>query len=167
MAKALKPGAPLILVWNMEDRDTAWVDQLRTAYEQHEAGCVFSFLSLSHVVIKLQLISSASSLSSPQYRLLLWHALFSSPSYSPNFEPPEHTFHTYSVSSTPTSCVDRALSKSYTSVLPAEEKQALADKLRAAIEEGDGMKVLKEAEGDEEKVFEYPYKTEVVVIRRK
>jgi hypothetical protein len=29
------------------------------------------------------------------------------------------------------------------------------------------MTVVKEAEGGEEKVFEYPYRTEVVVIRRR
>jgi hypothetical protein len=107
------------------------------------------------------------SSSSPQYRLLLWHAAFSAPSYAPNFLPPEHTFHTYSNASTPTACINRALSKSYTSILPAEEKKALADELREILDRGDGMTVVKEAEGGEEKVFDYPYKTEVVVIRRR
>jgi hypothetical protein len=47
-----------------------------------------------------------------------------------------------------------------------EEKQALAKELRGILDRGEGMTVLEEVEG-EEKVFEYPYKTEVVVIRKR
>jgi hypothetical protein len=148
----------------MEDRSAPWVDQLRTAYEKHESGFV---MTRSIINSWNHLLMASTRSSSPQYRLLLWHALFSAPSYASNFLPPQHTFHTYSNPSTPTACIDRALSKSYTSVLPGDEKKALSDELRAVLERGEGMAVLKEAEGEEEKVFEYPYKTEVVVMIRR
>ena len=124
----------------MEDEtSSSWVRSLRSVYQAHESG-------------------------SPQYRLHLWHALFSTPTYTANFSPPEHTHHTYTNPATIDLVINRALSKSYTSVLPAEEKEALEKKMRAVLEEARerGELVVGEDGG-----IEYPYRTEVVVCRRK
>ena len=57
---------------------------------------------------------------------------------------------------------DRAFSKSYVTVLGDEEKAAVRDKLRAVLDLGEGRVWIDEASG----VFEYPYKTLLVVMRR-
>lgn len=37
--RVLKPGGSVVLVWNMEDRDTAdWLGELRDLYEQYDIG---------------------------------------------------------------------------------------------------------------------------------
>ena len=38
IARVLRPGGSLVLIWNLEDRSTPWVAQCRDAYERFEAG---------------------------------------------------------------------------------------------------------------------------------
>lgn len=38
LARVLKPGGNLILIWNLEDPAQPWVRELRSLYEQYEAG---------------------------------------------------------------------------------------------------------------------------------
>ena len=58
--------------------------------------------------------------------------------------------------------VARALSKSYISALPKIEQNKVADSLRNILETEQKTWV-----NEEEGVFEYPYETTVVTIRRK
>lgn len=57
------------------------------------------------------------------------------------------------------------MSKSYTSVLPPAEKEALTKKLEGILEDAvkNGSLVVDAKTG----VFEYPYGTEVVICKRK
>merc|ERR1711939_547267 len=63
LARVLKSGASAFLIWNLEDRRTPWVGQIRDVYEAHEAG-------------------------TPQYRHGHWKSIFNTQAYSTYFEPP-------------------------------------------------------------------------------
>ncbi|KAI0054120.1 S-adenosyl-L-methionine-dependent methyltransferase [Auriscalpium vulgare] len=138
-ARVLKPGGVVALIWNLEDRDAAaWVAQLRDTIEQHEKG-------------------------TPQFRLGLWRQLFDTPSYQKYFQPPEETSWAYSLPGSLDIVTDRALSKSYIAVLPADDKVKVKADIEAIVKKGDGKKWIDESEG----TFEYPYKTFVVIFRQK
>ncbi|KAF8447430.1 S-adenosyl-L-methionine-dependent methyltransferase [Boletus edulis BED1] len=138
-ARILKPGGAVAFIWNLENRDAAgWVAQLRDRIEIHERG-------------------------SPQFRLGLWRQAFSTESYNNYFKPPEEKEWVYQVATSEEICVDRALSKSYISILPPDQKQSVIDDIKAIVARGDGKVWIDESKG----VFEYPYKTLVVLARKK
>ncbi|KAL1708260.1 S-adenosyl-L-methionine-dependent methyltransferase [Schizophyllum commune] len=152
-ARALKKGAPLVLVWNLEDRDAVpWIAQLRDRIERHEQGA-------------------------PQFRLGLWRAFAGTKEWQTLFTEkpspsaalpdtdtdslPHTTSHTISfiLPGTTELTVDRACSKSYIASLPEDERAEVVKDVRAILEKGEGRKWIDEAKG----VFEYPYKATVVV----
>ncbi|KAI9574239.1 S-adenosyl-L-methionine-dependent methyltransferase [Boletus coccyginus] len=138
-ARILKPGGAVAFIWNLEDRDAAgWVAQIRDRIEIHEAG-------------------------TPQYRLGLWRQAFSTEAYNNNFKPPEEKEWVYHVDVSEEICVNRALSKSYISILPPDEKERVVEDIKAIVARGDG-KVWIDAS---KSVFAYPYKTLVVLSRKK
>lgn len=105
---------------------------------------------------------------SPQYRLRLWEAAFQTPSYKTLFAPAEHTLFQYTLPCTSALALDRAFSKSYTSVLDDLTKSALKAAMEAVLEKGEGMELMEDGPAaGEGKTFRYPYETEVVVMRRK
>ncbi len=59
--------------------------------------------------------------------------------------------------------VDRACSKSYIAVLPADEKQSVIADVGAIVDKGDSLVYTDKEKGE----FEYPYKTTVIVMRKK
>ncbi|TFK76399.1 S-adenosyl-L-methionine-dependent methyltransferase [Pluteus cervinus] len=137
-ARILKPEGVVALIWNLEDRDGAkWVAELRDTYEQHEAG-------------------------TPQFRKDLWRQTFATPGYLEFFKPPIEKVWTYTLNATVESVVNRVLSKSYVAVLPEEEKLQVQDNVRTIVGRGDGKIWIDEDKG----VFEYPYKTWVVLAHR-
>ncbi|KZT67756.1 S-adenosyl-L-methionine-dependent methyltransferase [Daedalea quercina L-15889] len=138
-ARVLKPGGVVALIWNLEDRDGAgWVAQLRDRIERHENG-------------------------TPQFRLNLWRALFSTPSYTSSFQPHEEQTWKYHLSGTRDIVVNRALSKSYITVLPPDEKEKVVADIDEILRQGEGKKWIDESQG----IFEYPYGTMVVIFRKK
>lgn len=120
-ARVLKPGAPVVLVWNLEDRDTApWVAQLRDRIERHEGG-------------------------TPQFRLGLWRAFADTKEWRELFraepvvggEPlpstdlttlPHTAMHTvgFALQGTEQLTLDRACSKSFIALLSEEERQEVS-----------------------------------------
>ncbi|KAL1740199.1 S-adenosyl-L-methionine-dependent methyltransferase [Schizophyllum fasciatum] len=171
-ARALRRGGPLVLVWNLEDRDAApWVAQLRDRIERHEQGA-------------------------PQFRLGLWRAFAETREWRDNFaaRPPgvggeeeqkeggegagvdfdeqkeevgggeaiphttTHT-HAFALPATRALAIDRACSKSYVATLPAGAKAEVIADVRAILDRAEGMAWLDRARG----VFAYPYKATVVV----
>jgi len=120
-------------------RDAAgWVAQIRDRIEIHEAG-------------------------TPQFRLGLWRQAFSTEAYNSNFKPPEEKEWVYHVDASEEICVNRALSKSYISILPPDEKESVTEDIKAIVSRGDGKVWIDRSKG----VFEYPYKTLVVLSRKK
>ncbi|KAI0079913.1 S-adenosyl-L-methionine-dependent methyltransferase [Panus rudis PR-1116 ss-1] len=138
-ARVLKPNGIVTLIWNLEDRDAApWVAQLRDRVESHEQG-------------------------TPQFRLMLWRAVFSTESYQRLFEPQEEVTWETPIPGTRQIAIDRACSKSYIAVLPPDEKEKVKKDVGEIIDKGDGMKWIDKDKG----IFEYPYKTYVVIWRKK
>lgn len=116
----------------------AWVAQLRDRIEKHEKG-------------------------SPQFRLGLWRAAFSTPSYAVNFEPQEENVWDYVLPGTRDIVVERAQSKSYIAVLSPEDKQKVVDDIDAILQRKEGLKWIDESKG----IFEYPYQTFLVIAKKK
>ncbi|KAK6527600.1 hypothetical protein TWF694_004584 [Orbilia ellipsospora] len=141
-ARVLRPHAPLILLWNLEDRSLPeihpWVPKIRDAYEAHEVG-------------------------TPQYRHMWWKKIFELPEFEQFFDK-EYQFEEVKrvLPTTVDGVVERVLSKSYITALSANDKQAVEEKVRDVVE--NEKKVwIDEGKG----VFEYPYATDLYVIRRK
>ncbi|KAL4067962.1 S-adenosyl-L-methionine-dependent methyltransferase [Scleroderma citrinum] len=138
-ARILKKDGAVVFIWNLEDRDQAgWVAQLRERIESHEQD-------------------------TPQFRLGLWRHAFSTPSYLQYFQEPEQRIWEYCITTTEQITIDRALSKSYSSVLPPDEKEKVISDLKAILTRGDDRVWVDKNQG----TFEYPYKTYVVVSRMK
>jgi len=138
-ARILKPSGVVAFIWNLENRDAAgWVAQLRDRIESHESG-------------------------TPQFRLGLWRQAFSTESYNNNFKPPEEKEWAYHLDTSQEIAINRALSKSYISILPSDEQQRVTEDLKVILAKGDGKVWVDESQG----VFQYPYKTYVVLSRKK
>ncbi|KAI0054448.1 S-adenosyl-L-methionine-dependent methyltransferase [Artomyces pyxidatus] len=138
-ARVLKPGGVVALIWNLEDRDAAkWVAQLRDRIEQFEQG-------------------------TPQFRLGLWRQLFDTTSYQKYFQAPEENTWAYNLHGSLDIVTNRAFSKSYIAVQPDDVKAQIQEDIKQIVDRGDGRTWIDESEG----LFEYPYKTYVVIIRRK
>lgn len=146
----------MAFVWNLEDRfvlslefqkqtliqptlreKARWVAQLRERYEKYEHG-------------------------SPQFRLGLWREAFNTPSYKKLFQPQEEKEWAYPNIGNLDIVVDRACTKSYVAVLPQDEKNQVRADVKAIVEKGDDKVWVDESKG----IFEYPYKTLVVISKR-
>lgn len=138
-SRILKPDGVVALIWNLENRDSAtWIGQVRDRIERYELG-------------------------TPQFRLGLWRKLFETPSYQKLFQPPIEEVWSYTLDGSIDIVTNRALSKSYIAIQPEDVKSKLRDEIRAVLERGDGKKWVDEDKG----IFEYPYKTYVVILRQK
>lgn len=115
-----------------------WVAQLRDTVEQYEQG-------------------------TPQFRLELWRKFFDVPAYKELFQPPKEEVFEYKLPGTVDIVVNRAFSKSYMTMLPADEKTKVEKEIRQIIERGDGKTWQDENQG----IFDYPYRCWVVIAKRK
>lgn len=100
---------------------------------------------------------------SPQFRLGLWRQTWSTPSYKANFQPPKENDWSYNLPATLDIVTNRAYSKSYVAVLSENEKASVAADLKVIVERGDDKIWVDESKG----IFEYPYKTYVVISYKK
>jgi hypothetical protein len=122
----------------------------------HEAGTPQFRLGASTLLISSQWIFRDSL--SPG----LWRRFFGAPSYRESFWIAEETRWKYILPVTIEGVVTRALSKSYISAFPEDEQKKVVDSLRNILATEQKTWV-----NEEEGVFEYPYETTVVTIRRK
>lgn len=138
-ARILKPKGIVAFIWNLEDRVAArWVAQLRDRIELHEHG-------------------------TPQFRLGLWRQTWDTPSYKANFQPPEENEWSYSLPGALDIVTDRAHSKSYIAVLSEHEKASVTADIKEIVERGDDKVWVDKSKG----IFEYPYRTYVVISQKK
>jgi len=93
---------------------------------------------------------------------MLWRKTFDTKSYQKEFQPPQEKIWAYHLEGTKDSAVDRASSKSYIAVLPEDKKREVQDEIRRIIDQSEKVWI------DESKgIFEYPYKTWVVIAHKK
>lgn len=115
MARVLKPGRALVLVWNLEDNTVRWIARLRHLYEAFEGD-------------------------TPQFRLGLWRHVWRTPEAERLFEPLcEHT-HTHVLHVTRAQIWARIVSKSYIAILSPAEQDALRAQVEAVLQEELGDK---------------------------
>jgi len=137
-SRILKPNGTVAFTWNLEDRDGArWVSQVRDIIEVYEQN-------------------------TPQFRLMLWRQLFDTPSYQREFNPPEEKTWQYKIQTSKNNVVDRASSKSYIAVLPDDKKAEVQEEVSKVVDQGLDRVWIDKAQG----LFEYPYKTWVVIAHK-
>jgi hypothetical protein len=115
-----------------------WAAQVRDLIEQFEQG-------------------------TPQFRLDLWRALFGTQSFQSFFHPHKERSWCYPLVSSLDVVVDRAMSKSYIAVQPEDTRATIKADIVEIVNRGDGKQWIDEDKG----LFEYPYRTLVVVFERK
>ena len=98
----------------------------------------------------------------PQFRLMLWRQLFDTPSYQRGFNPPEEKTWQYTIQASKNNVVDRASSKSYIAVLPDDKKAEVQEEVSKVVDQGLDRVWIDKAQG----LFEYPYKTWVVIAHK-
>ncbi|MDP4024595.1 class I SAM-dependent methyltransferase [Methylobacterium sp. NEAU 140] len=107
IARVLRPGGRLGLIWNVRDERVPWVAALSRITDPHEGGA-------------------------PRYRTGAWRAAFPAPGFGPLRErrfPHVHRGPAEAV------VVDRTLSVSFVAALPEAERAAVAGAVRALVAE--------------------------------
>ncbi|KAL0489188.1 methyltransferase [Acrasis kona] len=138
IARTLKKNGILVLIWNLEDRESAkWVSQIRDVYEQYEKGV-------------------------PQYRTGEWKKMFEAPSFSKLFSSPIDKHITRSVQTTRDGVKERILSKSYITALTPDERSNVLQKVDEALDGAEGYKWVDRESG----IFEYPYVTDLYIFKK-
>ncbi|PWY97746.1 hypothetical protein BCV70DRAFT_166172 [Testicularia cyperi] len=143
IAQSLRPGGILALIWNLEDRDAApWVAKIRDIYEAFEDG-------------------------TPQYRLMKWHAMYKTQAFA-NYFTPDEPRHVHRVlPTTLQGVIDRVLSKSYISVLPQEKQDQLTAQIADLLNNTPDQELGRNWIDKDQGVWEYPYRTDLHIFRRK
>ncbi|KAF7338279.1 Histone H2B [Mycena venus] len=88
---------------------------------------------------------------------------FDTAEYQKAFEPPQSQTWSAPLPASQDIVVDRACSKSYMAILPDDEKTKVREDLADIVKRGEDKVWINESEG----IFEYPYKTDVVIAYRK
>ncbi|HXQ93840.1 MAG TPA: methyltransferase domain-containing protein [Thermoplasmata archaeon] len=134
--RVLRPGGALVLLWNTRDESLPWTKRLAALIE-------------------------AESQAIPRSRSGAWKSLFPEDPAAPGPHGfgvlDAHTFH-HVVRMGPEAVVDRVLSISAISLLPADRQRRLADQIRTVLEE--------EPEVAGKDVIGFPYQAELWVARR-
>ena len=108
MARVLRPGGTLGLVWNARDDTTEWVARITEVFARYETGPVRV----------------------PRHREKGWRAVLER---SSDFEPLGEREFPYVQTLTPEGLVERFASVSFVAVLPDDEKAKAIDEVRALI----------------------------------
>lgn len=146
IGRVLRPGGWVVLVWNLEDNDVSWVGQLRQQYEQYEQN-------------------------TPQFRLGLWRKVWEKKKNEKNengekgegggacelFTALQEEVHNHVLYVTREQTWDRVVSKSYISVLPEAEREALKQKCQ---------QIIQNQFGDSNDLIAYPQKTTVAMAQK-
>jgi len=139
IGRVLKPRGVAAFIWNIEDRSAApWTVQLVDTYNKYQT-------EVAGLDFKL------------------WRKTFQTASYKSLFHPEEETNWGYPTPVTIDRAIDRVMSRSYITVLGREEKERLRVHLEHILEAGQGKRWIDEQAG----VFEYPYRTRLVIMRKK
>lgn len=141
IAEYLKPGAPLILIWNLEQNQDEWHQALRDLYQPLDQG-------------------------SPQYYRGGWKKLYDTDAYKSLFEPAQIEQFPWHMGMTEEGIRDRIFSKSYLTEnnLKGQEREDFEKKLRQLIaSDGPGKEYIDKDAG----IIKYRYNTDLVIMRKR
>lgn len=143
IAQSLRPGGILALIWNLERREAApWVAQIRDLYETFEDNA-------------------------PQYRHMAWKAMYETPSFAKFFTADEPRHYDRSLSTTLRGVIDRVLSKSYISLLSQDQQKRIENEITDYLHNTPDQQLGRKWIDKEHGVWEYPYRTDLYIFRRK
>ncbi|CAO1617157.1 unnamed protein product [Jaminaea pallidilutea] len=148
IARALKPGGQLALIWNMEDQTeqtgARWVKELRGMYEVFEDN-------------------------TPQYRHRYFATMYDEPALNDQFIAKTPQWFSRELPVTLQGVKERVLSKSYISVLDSAKQQELLSSIDELLDptKSDDEALQRRWIDREQGTFEYPYKTELLLFERK
>lgn len=141
--RVLRPGAPLILTWNMESRQAPWMARARDVYEPYDENI-------------------------PQYRTGRWKRVFELPeTRTVLFPGPLQTrFVTQHMLVTPAEVWERVRSKSYIASLDEKEQAVVRAKVEAVLAQHDDAFniVWRGRDGVERRYARQPIETEVTYV---
>jgi SAM-dependent methyltransferase len=112
IARILKPGGAVGLIWNVRDDSLAWVRKLTAIIDPYEG-------------------------SAPRYRTLEWMAGFQSPGL---LAPLQTRVFQHRQQLTPNALLDRVASISFIAALPENERAKVLDQVRALLESDHGLR---------------------------
>lgn len=92
-----------------------------------------------------------------------WRSIYDTTEYESAFTLPTESHYTRALPTTEDLVVDRAFSKSYITALSDAERDTLGNEIREVVRKGDGKRWIDKDQG----VFEYDYKTDLVLAQRK
>ncbi|KAJ6464335.1 S-adenosyl-L-methionine-dependent methyltransferase [Mycena vulgaris] len=136
-ARILKPGGVIALIWNLEDSDVAWIRQVRDRVERDEKDA-------------------------PNWHSGLWRELYSTPSYTRYFSPPEDKRFRHDAVGTLDRIVGRGLSSSRVATLTDAEKESFTKDVEGIVQRGEDKVWVDESEG----TFVYPHTTDLAISKR-
>ncbi|BEI86126.1 hypothetical protein CcaverHIS002_0604130 [Cutaneotrichosporon cavernicola] len=136
IADYLKPGAPLILIWNLESDSAGLHKSLRETYQPYDQG-------------------------SPQYYRMLWRSMYETTAYKRLYSPKQEVHFPWEMGMTEDQVVDRVMSKSYMTMLKGDERDEAIAQIRQVIRQSD-----KEWIDKDNGVFKYRYTTDIVILRK-
>lgn len=152
----MKKDGAVVLVWNREDR-FASVDSFRICSSY--TVCSEAAGWVAQLFDRIE----AHRSDTPDLYINRLRQEFSTPEYASLFHPHEERICPYNPLVTDQLVTDRALSWSYISVLPSDEKAKFVEDVKGILERGDSKAWINKEEG----TYEYPYKTLVVASRKK
>lgn len=143
IAQTLRPGGILALIWNLENREAApWVAQIRDVYERFEDNA-------------------------PQYRHMAWKAMYNTPSFAHFFIADEPRHYDRNLPTNIQGVLDRVLSKSYISLLTHDQQEKLKNEITDYLGKTPDQQLGRKWVDQHLGVWEYPYRTDLYIFRRK
>ncbi|THH04668.1 hypothetical protein EW145_g5346 [Phellinidium pouzarii] len=137
-ARILKPDGVIYLLWNLQDRwNFAWVKQVDTICQPSATYWETEFDK--------------------------WRNVFTVPSYSTYFQPPEEKTISSTESVTLENFTLHAFTRSAVAILPDEGKEKVREGIRDIVQRGEDLKWTDKEKG----LIEVPYSNLIVVFRRK
>lgn len=140
ISSLMKPDGLLIFIWNNENRELPYSQELRAFEESLEND-------------------------TPQQRRKLWTATFDTPAYKDNFkeETGERDIVPWKSHHDQQKAIDRILSKSYVASRPDAEKQVIITKIKDILSNWYGQEWIDKEAG----TYYQDWSTEVVIMHRK
>lgn len=143
------------MIWNLEDRLVVAKSSSRIVHDQYVSEAAPWVAQVRDLIEQFEQ-------GTPQFRLDLWRALFRTQSFQSLFQPHKERSWCYPLVSSLDIVIDRAMSKSYIAVQSEDNKATIKANITEIVNRGDGKHWI---DGDKG-LFEYPYKTLVVVFQR-